>query len=72
MAADLLDELGQLNRMKQESVGDPEIGTRVSQYELAFRMQASVPDLTDPSREPASVLDAYGPDVRRPGTYAAN
>src|SRR5439155_13409126 len=57
---EMLDELRQLNEIKQQSVGDPEIATRVSQYEMAFRMQASVPDLIDQSREPASVLDAYG------------
>jgi arylsulfatase A-like enzyme len=68
----MLDELRQLNEMKQVAVGDPEIGTRVAQYELAFRMQTSVPDLTDASKEPAAVVDAYGPDVRKPGTYAAN
>ena len=52
--------------------GDPEILTRIAQYELAFRMQTSVPELTDLSDEPGSVLEMYGPDVRRPGTYAAN
>ena len=54
------------------SVGDPEIATRIAQYELAFRMQASVPDLTDISKEPTHVLDMYGPEVRKPGTFAAN
>jgi hypothetical protein len=68
----MLDDLGDLNRLHQSATGDPEVATRVAQYELAFRMQASVPDLTDLSREPESVLSLYGPDVRRPGSYAAN
>jgi len=53
-------------------VGDPEIDARISQYEMAFRMQTSVPDLTDVSKEPKHILESYGPDVRKPGTYAAN
>ncbi|HZT42873.1 MAG TPA: DUF1501 domain-containing protein [Chthonomonadaceae bacterium] len=69
---EMLDELGQLNRMKHEAAGDPEIATRISQYELAFRMQASVPDLTDISKEPPHILEMYGPEVHRPGSYAAN
>jgi hypothetical protein len=68
----LLDDLAKLNRMKLEETGDPEIATRVAQYELAFRMQTSVPELTDTSREPPHVFDLYGPDARKPGTYAAN
>ena len=68
----LLDDLAKLNRLKLEETGDPEIATRVAQYELAFRMQTSVPELTDTSREPAHVFDLYGPDARKPGTYAAN
>jgi hypothetical protein len=68
----LLDDLAKLNRMKLEETGDPEIATRVAQYELAFRMQTSVPELTDTSKEPAHVFDLYGPDSRKPGTYAAN
>lgn len=68
----LLDSLAGLNQERYEEVGDPEITTRISQYEMAFRMQASVPDLTDISDEPEHVLDMYGPDVRRPGTYARN
>jgi hypothetical protein len=67
-----LDELNTLNRRRHAVIGDPEIQTRIAQYEMAFRMQASVPDLTDVSKEPKSVLDLYGPEVKTPGTYAAN
>jgi hypothetical protein len=67
-----LDDLGELNRLRHAEAGDPEILTRVAQYELAYRMQSSVPELTDLSHEPAHVLDLYGPDVRKPGSYAAN
>lgn len=67
-----LDRLSQLNGQHFDELGDPEIQTRISQYEMAFRMQASVPDLLDISSEPQSVLDAYGPDVKKPGSYAAN
>jgi hypothetical protein len=68
----MLDDLARLNRLKLEEAGDPEIATRIAQYELAYRMQTSVPELTDVSREPARVLDMYGPDARKPGTFAAN
>jgi hypothetical protein len=67
-----LDELSQLNHIEATTAGDPEIDTRIAQYELAFRMQASVPDLTDMSKEPQHILDMYGPDVSKPGTFAAN
>ncbi|MEM8679761.1 MAG: DUF1501 domain-containing protein [Planctomycetota bacterium] len=67
-----LDDIRQLNQLKQNAVGDPEIATRIAQYELSFRMQASVPELTDISDEPDHVLELYGPDVRKPGTYARN
>ncbi len=67
-----LDDLGELNALRHEEVGDPEILTRVAQYELAYRMQSSVPELTDLASEPKSVLDLYGPDVHKPGSYAAN
>lgn len=67
-----LDELNALNRRRHETIGDPEIQTRIAQYEMAFRMQASVPDLTDISNESAEVLEMYGPEVKTPGTYAAN
>jgi hypothetical protein len=68
----MLDDLARLNRQRLDEVGDPEIATRVAQYELAYRMQSSVPELTDVSDEPAEVFDLYGPDSRRPGTFAAN
>ena len=68
----MLDEIASLNRKDRQVVGDPEIDARISQYELAFRMQSSVPDLTDVSKEPKHILDSYGPDVMKPGTYAAN
>jgi len=68
----MLDDLAELNRRRLAVVGDPEIATRIAQYEMAFRMQTSIPDLTDFSREPMHVLDSYGPNVRQPGSYAAN
>ena len=67
-----LDRLNTLNQERLAQVGDPEIATRIAQYELAFRMQSSVPELLDVSKEPKHVLDSYGPDVHRPGSYAAN
>ena len=68
----MLDDVSDLNKVRQGVAGDPEITTRISQYELAFRMQTSVPELTDISKEPSSVLEMYGPDVKRPGSYAFN
>ena len=68
----MLDDIAQLNEMKLADFGDPEIATRIAQYEMAFRMQASVPELTDLSGEPQSVLDLYGPQVKEPGTFAHN
>ncbi|MDX1928863.1 MAG: DUF1501 domain-containing protein, partial [Pirellulaceae bacterium] len=67
-----LDRLAALNGQHLAQVGDPEIQTRIAQYEMAFRMQSSVPDLLDTSKESQHVLDSYGPDVKRPGSYAAN
>ncbi len=67
-----LDSLAKLNQLKLQELADPEIETRISQYEMAYRMQASVPELTDLSTEPEHVFNAYGPDSRQPGTYAAN
>jgi hypothetical protein len=68
----MLDALGRLNEMKAADYGDPEIETRIAQYEMAYRMQSSVPELMDLSGEPASTFELYGEDARRPGTYAAN
>jgi len=68
----MLDDLAKLNQIRQEEVGDPEIASRIAQYELAYRMQSSVPELSDLSKEPPHILDLYGPDARKPGTYAAN
>jgi Protein of unknown function (DUF1501) len=69
---DMLDSLGAINSMRLKETGDPEIATRIQQYEMAFRMQSSVPELTDLSAEPGEIFDLYGPDSRRPGSYAAN
>jgi hypothetical protein len=68
----MLDALAQLNHKELETVGDPEINTRIAQYEMAYRMQTSVPELTNLSDEPKHILDLYGPDVHIPGTVAAN
>lgn len=65
-----LDGLKSLNEMNYKLVGDPETHTRIEQYELAFRMQSSVPELTDLSREPESTLKLYGEDVKKPGSFA--
>ena len=69
---DMLNGLRDLNQMRHDETGDPEIATRIKQYEMAYRMQSSVPELTDISDEPESTFDLYGPDSRRPGSYAAN
>ena len=68
----MLDGLARLHALQQARDGDPEIASRVVQYEMAFRMQASVPELTDLSAEPASTFERYGPESRKPGTFAAN
>src|SRR6516164_6494504 len=68
----MLDDIRSLNEMNEKSFGDPEIVTRIRQYEMSYRMQTSVPELTDLSREPASTFELYGQDSRKPGTYAAN
>ena len=72
MRRDMLDELAQLNQHHMDQAGDAEIQSRIAQYELAYRMQSSVPELTDISDEPEHVLDMYGPEARNPGTFAAN
>jgi hypothetical protein len=68
----MLDALARLNQKQHDEVGDPETQARIAQYEMAFRMQSSVPELTNLAGEPKSVLDLYGPDVRKPGTFAAS
>lgn len=66
----MLDRLASFNEQTFQRIGDPETLTRIEQAEMAFRMQASVPDLIDISDEPKHILDLYGPDVHTPGTYA--
>jgi uncharacterized protein (DUF1501 family) len=68
----MLDGLARLHSLQQTRDGDPEIASRVAQYEMAFRMQASVPELTDLSAESAATFDRYGPESKKPGTFAAN
>jgi hypothetical protein len=68
----MLDSLAQLNELQSRDSHDPEIATRIAQYEMAFRMQTSVPELTDLSKESPATFEAYGPDSQRPGTFAAN
>ena len=68
----MIEGVNDLNRQLFERVGDPEINARISQYEMAFRMQTSVPELTDFSDEPASTWDLYGPKAKEPGTFAYN
>jgi hypothetical protein len=67
-----LDDLAKLNQLTLKDYGDPEISTRIAQYEMAYRMQSSVPELTDLSKEPDRIFELYGPDSRKPGTFAAN
>ncbi|MGE0607815.1 MAG: DUF1501 domain-containing protein [Pirellulales bacterium] len=69
---DQLDVIAGLNRLQLARQGDPEISTRIAQYEMAFRMQSSVPELTDLRDESQATLDAYGPQAAQPGTFAAN
>jgi hypothetical protein len=68
----MLDALQRLNQKQLDEIADPETQARIAQYEMAFRMQTSVPDLVDISKEPQHVLDLYGPDVHKPGTFAAS
>ncbi len=72
MRRDWLDDIGALNTIKLKQVADPEIETRISQYEMAFKMQTSVPELADLSTESRETLDLYGPQVEEPGTFAHN
>ena len=66
----MLDSLEKLNQQQYENFGDPETQTRIHQYEMAFRMQSSIPALTNFANETRKTLDRYGPEVRRPGTFA--
>ena len=68
----MLDDISQLNELNLKEFGDPEISARIAQYEMAYRMQTSVPELTDLSKEPDSTFAMYGQDARRQGSYAAN
>ncbi|MFT4543372.1 MAG: hypothetical protein ACI835_005842 [Planctomycetota bacterium] len=68
----MLDDLAALNKLRHAEVGDPEIETRIAQYEMAYRMQAAVPDIVDLKDEPESTYALYGEEARRPGTYAYN
>ena len=68
----MLDAVAKINQTRYQEVGDPEIQARIAQYEMAFNMQTSVPDLMDMSDETDKTLDMYGPDARKPGTFASN
>ncbi|MBP88227.1 MAG: sulfatase [Planctomycetaceae bacterium] len=68
----MLDDLARLNAVNLEKFGDPEISTRIAQYELAFRMQSSVPELTDVTQEPEHTFELYGDAAKKPGSYAYN
>jgi hypothetical protein len=68
----MLDAVEQINRQTYEELGDPETNARIAQYEMAYRMQTSVPELADLSKEPQSTWDLYGPDAKEPGTFAYN
>jgi uncharacterized protein (DUF1501 family) len=67
-----LDALAELHALQAEATGDPEVTARVRQYEMAYRMQTSVPEVMDLSKERADVMERYGPDAKTPGTFAAN
>ena len=69
---DMLDDLAKLNQQQLNEFGDPEISARIKQYEMAYRLQTSVPDLMDLSKEPQEVFEMYGEEARNPGTFAAN
>ncbi len=67
-----LDDLAEMNQLNAKEYGDPEIQARIAQYEMAYRMQTSVPELTDLSKESETAIESYGPDARKPGTFAYN
>lgn len=68
----MLDKIAQLNEISYKEFGDPEIYAKIQQYEMAYRMQTAVPEVTDVSKEPADIVKMYGPECLVPGTYAAN
>ncbi|MCA9062061.1 MAG: DUF1501 domain-containing protein [Planctomycetaceae bacterium] len=68
----MLNRLQELHELERSRLGDPELATRISQYEMAYRMQSSVPEVSNLSEEPQHILDLYGPDATKPGTFAAN
>ncbi len=68
----MLDKVSELNQQSYEEFGDPEISTKIQQYEMAYRMQTAVPEITDVTKEPESIVKLYGPDCLVPGTFAAN
>jgi hypothetical protein len=68
----MLDAVNEINRQTYEELGDPETNARIAQYEMAYRMQTSVPELADLSKEPKSTWDLYGPEAKEPGTFAYN
>jgi uncharacterized protein (DUF1501 family) len=68
----MLDSISAMNQKQLQESGDPEIATRIAQYEMAFRMQSSVPDLIDTSKETEATFQLYGDDAKKPGTFAAN
>ena len=72
MRRDMLDGIAEINKGKKVQSGDLEIDARIAQYEMAYRMQTSVPELVDLNKEPDHVLDMYGPDARKKGTFAHN
>jgi hypothetical protein len=69
---DMLDKLTQLNQWSYEDIHDPEINTKIQQYEMAYRMQTAVPETLDISKEPQSIIKMYGEDCKKPGSFAAN
>lgn len=69
---EMLDRLRDLHQFQHDATGDPEIEARIAQYEMAYRMQTSVPEVMDLGREPEKIFEMYGPDAKKPGTFAAN